>query len=153
MWILIYIIRLFFTSFPATGVDWSSPTALPIGSAITPIKDQGQCGSCWAFASVGAIEGAYAIKHGQLKSFSEQQMVSCDKAEGGCNGGWPSAAMLWVGTVGGLSLEADYPYTASGSVCKTSAAKDIKTKTTAVWKLFEYMLYGSVYFCGVRIES
>mmetsp|Transcript_13455 Transcript_13455/g.18420 ORF Transcript_13455/g.18420 Transcript_13455/m.18420 type:complete len:646 (+) Transcript_13455:24-1961(+) len=110
-----------------TSRDWTSPTALPTGSAVTPIKDQGQCGSCWAFASVGAIESAYAIKNGQLISFSEQQLVSCDKAEGGCNGGWPSDAMLWVGTTGGLPTEVNYPYTATDSTCKTNIVKDPKT--------------------------
>jgi len=55
--------------------------------------------------------------------------VSCDKSEGGCNGGWPAAAMEWVGTVGGLALGADYPYTASAGTCKTNVAKDAKAKT------------------------
>jgi C1A family cysteine protease len=56
--------------------------------AVTPIKDQGQCGSCWAFSSTGALEGIHAIESGTLLSFSEQQLVDCSTANGGCGGGW-----------------------------------------------------------------
>jgi len=56
--------------------------------AVTPVKDQGQCGSCWSFSATGAMEGAYQIAHGSLKSFSEEQLVACDTACYACNGGW-----------------------------------------------------------------
>ena len=64
------------------SVDWIA------AGAVNPIKDQGQCGSCWAFSSVGALEGAWKIKTGTLLSFAEQQLVDCSTVNYGCGGGW-----------------------------------------------------------------
>ena len=63
-------------------VDWTT------AGAVTPVKDQGQCGSCWSFSATGALEGAHQILTGTLLSFSEQQLVSCSTANYACNGGW-----------------------------------------------------------------
>ena len=93
----------------ADSVDWSTT------DAVTDVKDQGQCGSCWAFSTTGAMEGAYFVKNGEQLSFSEQQLVSCDKASGdmGCNGGLMDQAFSYIAE-SGLCSESDYPYT-SGS--------------------------------------
>ena len=65
-----------------TSVDWRTK------GIVNPVKNQGQCGSCWAFSATAAVEGANAIKTGTLLSLSEQQFVDCDKRSQGCNGGW-----------------------------------------------------------------
>lgn len=110
------------------SVDWR------IKNVVTSVKDQGQCGSCWAFSSTGSLEGAYAIKYNILKSFSEQQLVDCDFIKArtggynlGCNGGEMDAALEWVGKYGGLCTEESYSYvsgtTKTESICQTSCSK------------------------------
>merc|ERR1711937_991412 len=82
--------------------------------AVTPVKDQGRCGSCWAFSATAAIE-SYAKLAGQsLQVLSAQQINSCDKRDGGCNGGNTETAYEYVRGAGGLETESDYPYTSGG---------------------------------------
>ncbi|GMI13947.1 hypothetical protein TrVE_jg917 [Triparma verrucosa] len=93
------------------SVDWRDH------GAVTPVKDQGQCGSCWAFSAVGAIEGAYAISKSLStpQSFSEQMLVDCDSADYGCGGGLMDYAFEWEEKEGGLCTENDYSYTSGKS--------------------------------------
>ena len=114
--------EIFYDSLPES-VDWVT------SGAVTNVKDQGQCGSCWSFSTTGALEGAYFNKYDTLESFSEQQLVDCDNwknggRDHGCNGGLMDNAFTWISKNGGLCSESDYPYVAgttkSAGTCKTT---------------------------------
>merc|ERR1719183_2725286 len=97
-----------------SSIDWTTK------NAVTPIKNQGQCGSCWAFSTTGSTEGTYAIASGKLVSLSEQMLVSCDtKSDQGCNGGLMDNAFTYIQSNGGICTEADYPYQGVTGTCKT----------------------------------
>jgi len=98
----------------ATSVDWVA------SGAVAPVKDQGNCGSCWSFSAIGALESAYYLKYGSLLTFSEQEIVSCDTVDLGCNGGWMDDAFTFVQKNGGVTTEDGYPYT-SGATGKTGS--------------------------------
>lgn len=98
---------------PIVGdVDWTSQ------GAVTPIKNQGSCGSCWAFSTTGALEGLSKLAYGELKSFSEQQLVDCSAKYGNmaCNGGLMDNAFKFVRD-NGIVLESEYPYKAVKQTC------------------------------------
>jgi C1A family cysteine protease len=104
-----YLSNTTWESLPAS-VNWVS-----VG-AVTGVKDQGQCGSCWSFSTTGALEGVFFVKNGKLVSFSEQQLVDCDNLKNGgrdhgCNGGLMDNAFSWIHKNGGLCQESEYPYT------------------------------------------
>ncbi|XP_022821239.1 cathepsin L1-like [Spodoptera litura] len=77
---------------------------------VSSVKDQGNCGSCYAFSAVGNIEGQHAIKHKELLDLSPQQIVDCDLDSSGCEGGLMSFAFRTIKNTGGIESEADYPY-------------------------------------------
>ncbi|KAF8020393.1 hypothetical protein BT93_G0947 [Corymbia citriodora subsp. variegata] len=104
-----------FTATPA-ALDWRTK------KAVTSVKDQGQCGSCWAFSVVAAIEGITMIKKGKLLSLSEQELVDCD-VNGknlGCDGGFMDSAFEFIISKGGLTTEANYPYQGKEQTCNTA---------------------------------
>mmetsp|Transcript_72972 Transcript_72972/g.202482 ORF Transcript_72972/g.202482 Transcript_72972/m.202482 type:complete len:331 (+) Transcript_72972:45-1037(+) len=85
-------------------VDWS-------GKLTTPVKDQGYCGSCWAFSATEQIESDYMREHGATYVLSAEQITQCTTGSSGCNGGWTESAYTYVQREGGLETESDYPYT------------------------------------------
>jgi len=116
----------------ADAVDWVQK------GFVNPIKDQGKCGSCWAFSTMGVVESGHAIATGNLVSVSEQQLVDCDGSNDGCSGGWPHTAFShYLKFRVGVCSESSYPYTGrdgscSLSSCSIAIAKDVVTGYTNV---------------------
>jgi C1A family cysteine protease len=118
-----HITELELTGKEPNAVDWRDK------GAVTPVKNQGSCGSCWAFAATGAVESFnFLFGTKSLLSLAEQQLVDCchDGGSAGCNGGMENAAIGWVGKNGGQCLGKDYPYTAKNGQCKKTCTPQAK---------------------------
>merc|ERR1719443_1348892 len=108
------------------SVDWRTK------GAVTPVKDQGQCGSCWAFSTVEEVESSVFMATGKLLTLSTQQLTSCDKVDEGCNGGDTETAYKYIEKAGGLDTASDYPDTShkSGRTGKCGWDKKKAAKVT-----------------------
>jgi C1A family cysteine protease len=105
---------------PPKTFDWRER------GAVTPVKDQGQCGSCWAFSAVENVESVWIIagkSDNKTLRLSEQQVVDCDTTDGGCNGGDTPSAYDYIKSCGGLESEASYPYNADDNDCEFDKSK------------------------------
>ncbi len=108
---------------PNSTVDWVA------AGAVNAVKDQGQCGSCWAFSAAGTLESAHKIRAGTLFSFAEQQLVDCSAENFGCNGGWQYKAFEYYETSNAMA-ESSYTYTATDGTCAYNANNTTGKGTT-----------------------
>lgn len=131
---------------PPTSYDWRS------ANAVTPVYNQEQCGSCWAFSTTEEIESQWFLAGNQLTQLSMQQIVSCDHQDSGCNGGEPPTAYKYVISAGGLDSYSSYPYTSgagNSGQCKFNKANIAAKISNWAWVSVApfynetAMLYGS----------
>lgn len=107
-------------------VDWR------LNGSITHVKNQGQCGSCYAFAVTGAVESHHFIKTGELTSLSERQLVDCTKPNGnlGCRGGYLDATFKFIHDNGGMATEETYPYRNTNRYCSKAKKNNTNAGVT-----------------------
>ncbi|CEG43342.1 RxLR-like protein [Plasmopara halstedii] len=134
------------TNFPNASLpdDISSNSTEPLAAAkdwtasgcVTQVKNQGQCGSCWAFAAVGALESAICLAGKPLIPLSEQQLIDCDESSYACQGGFPGDALSFIQQTDGVCTEESYPYVSGTSgdreTCQTSCTPQTPTIRSVV---------------------
>jgi hypothetical protein len=108
---------------PSGPVDWVAK------GMTTAVKDQGQCGSCWAFSTTETVESANLLAGRQVPNLSPQEIVDCDTSDQGCNGGDPQEALGWVQQQGGQDTDQCYPYTAEDGTCNSANCQPALTIT------------------------
>ncbi|VDP79666.1 unnamed protein product [Echinostoma caproni] len=111
---------------PPESLDWRAK------GAVTPVQEQGHCGSCWAFSAIGNVEGQWFLKTGELLKMSEQQLVDCDRSDYGCSGGWPLIAYEMLAKMGGVEREIDYPYVGHYQKCMLNKDKFVAYVNTSM---------------------
>ena len=124
-------VKIFDESANADSLNWVE------AGAVTPVKDQGQCGSCWAFSTTGSLEGAHFVASGELLSFSEQQLVDCaylKYGNMGCNGGLQDNAYKYYEAGYNAELESVYPYTSGAGQRGTCQYKESSATSVTVSK-------------------
>jgi C1A family cysteine protease len=124
-------------NYTAASIDWND-----LG-AVTPIKNQGQCGSCWAFSATEQLESDYFLSYGTLKELSPQQLTSCDTLDAGCGGGNPINAWSYVNSFGGQESAASYPYTSGTTTQSGSCKSNAKLVQEDVTSALGYMISSS----------
>jgi C1A family cysteine protease len=106
------------------SVDWVAE------GKVTPVKNQGMCGSCWSFSTTGSVEGALAIATGKLTSLSEEDLVQCNNVtDSGCNGGLMDNAFKWI-EKNGIASESSYPYSSGTGITGICTASKATAKIT-----------------------
>ena len=117
-----------FVADPIAAVPNSTDWRTKQKDVVSPVKDQGQCGSCWAFSTTEQIESDWVLAGNAQKIFAPQQIVSCDEVDQGCNGGNTETAYAYVEKAGGMALESAYPYTSGASGDDGKCKKDLKVE-------------------------
>ncbi|XP_058749825.1 ervatamin-B-like [Vicia villosa] len=126
---------------PPSSLDWR------LKRAVTSVKDQRTCGSCWAHTAVGAIEGIVAIVTGKLISLSAQELVDCDPVSLGCGGGYLYDAFNWVLRNGGIARDSKYPYTAVKGACRSTQIPN--SPTSAIYTYNHVKVSDNALLCAV----
>jgi len=102
-----------------TDIDWVSK------GGVTPVKDQGGCGSCWAFSTMASVESVHRINTGSIANLAEQQLVDCNTGNSGCSGGSATSALQWLVSSPPCTTSS-YPYRATEGSCKSCTKSNVR---------------------------